>query len=309
MGIFDRTWRLAVFRSMVPQNLTIEQVLRDEAEEPGSTVALKDVDLFTSKNLNQSLANTIFRSYRPMLFDWALALNLDSLPAENIAVNVMMHARSVVAAASEKWLDTFGSKLRERSFERDHTVEGHLPLFAGTTCCAQHRSLRVYTSRALASKCDKGLISSWLPKMDPWTTEPFDSSGHARALWLQAARAQQLKLPMSTDFLVRLLRDIDWGELQSSDLSIFDVPLQVEGPVNKACEMFCCCKVPTAAQARALQASAIQGDAACIFGCVHGIRRARRHTRPAVQFLANGSRRFRYNAAGLYAYKVMGAML
>ena len=102
-------------------------------------------------------------------------MGIDHLPPGDIAMNVREHALGVIAAGSEAWLDALGSAL---PFVRDTTTERYLQLFAGTTCCAQHRTIRVYTSCpvSLSMEPDKDTLAKWLPEFDVWKTSTVQSA-------------------------------------------------------------------------------------------------------------------------------------
>ena len=42
--------------------------------------------------------NTHMASYRSLLFDWALALNVDMVRPKKVAVNVIRHSRGVITS-------------------------------------------------------------------------------------------------------------------------------------------------------------------------------------------------------------------
>ncbi|CAE8719740.1 unnamed protein product [Polarella glacialis] len=254
-------------------------------------------------------------------FDWALVLRVDTLEPSALAASLLRTVRGVVVTGSEDWLDSLGIALGQAgaNWVRDERAESQLRLFAGTTsCCMAHRTLRVYSSESLpaSSVADAGVLEEALDRtaypgvhgLDTWRTYPTATPPAARALWLQAVRATQL--PQTGEEKAALLRwlcEVDWAELFASDLSVFDVP--IEGTASQECEL-ACKSTPTLGPivARQMQAQARQQGGMCILGCFRSVQHSRAEVRLEVLFLEGGVKRYRQDASGLYAYKVIGAM-
>lgn len=307
----DRIWRLAVFRKMAAKRLPVWNILDVNTPDLGYTWVM-NIDYVPNKALNDSLSDRFMRIHSRLRFDWALALGIDNLPAIPIAENVQAHANGVIATGSAAWLDTFGAALV--SFRRLRDVESDLRMFAGTTCCSSHREVRVYAREIPAAaerSTSEALLAQWLPEFDPWKTTPSSTAPRALALWLQAVRAQRLgQSSEERGLLFKWFAQVDWAEVHASELSAFDVP--VSGIANVTCQESCSHQARNlgAGVARDLQLFSQNGGIACMVGCLRGIRQARsRRLRPSLQFLGNDTLRFRFTAAGLYAYNVVGAMV
>eukprot|EP00928_Gymnodinium_smaydae_P053447 TRINITY_DN37432_c0_g1_i1.p1 TRINITY_DN37432_c0_g1~~TRINITY_DN37432_c0_g1_i1.p1 ORF type:complete len:708 (-),score=114.24 TRINITY_DN37432_c0_g1_i1:145-2268(-) len=244
---------------------------------------------------------------KELKFDWALALNIDHLPAGSIAANIRANAHAAVVTGSSTWLDTLEKSL---GFQRLDDAEAKLRMFAGTTsCCTGHRSLRVYSSRYVKANFNASRIADLLPAHDPWWTDVYEvPDPEARALWLHAVRAQVLPATTAEDraMLLRWLGDVDWVLLRRASHSVFDVPL--DGDVDTQCESACSDGISSDDAARRLQTFARERGPACLLGCLRAVRRSREHEMPPVRFLSDGQRRFRHDSDGLYAYNVIGAM-
>ncbi|CAE8588569.1 unnamed protein product [Polarella glacialis] len=94
------------------------------------------------------------------------------------------------------------------------------------------------------------------------------------------------------------------------NLSVFDVP--IEGTASQECEL-ACKSTPTLGPivAGQMQAQARQEDGMCILGCFRSVQHSRAEARledPPVLFLEGGVKRYRQDASGFYACKVIGAM-
>jgi hypothetical protein len=246
-------------------------------------------------------------SYVNSTFDWAIALGVDYLPPKLLARNLCLHVSGIVVAGEESWLNALAGALP--SFKRDRATELHLRLFAGTTCCANHRSLRVYVTRPVPSALNLTMLTNNLLEFDPWATLPSAAAPVSIALWLQAVRLLRFgPTTRSHHHLLHWFGHADWDELDDASLSAFDVP--VLGNFSRACEATCNEELLENAALHSLQLLTYRKGAPCLLGCLRAIRQNRaQRLRPSAGFDTDVGAHYSRDAAGLYAYKTLGGMI